>query len=153
METFIRFNENSEEFYLSTEDIYCLDEYGNLINDSNGQDTGFCIGDFDDYENGIFDTYYNVTFKKIAISLSTKENKEEKEDIIYEPKHYKAPNGIEVLEVQEGFIGDLKGMSASYWCNVVKYMLRFQNKNGVEDLEKAYNYLKMLIKEQKKKPL
>lgn len=54
---------------------------------------------------------------------------------------------MEVFEVQEAFIHDLKGMAASYWCNIVKYILRFQNKNGVEDLKKAKYYLEKLIDE------
>lgn len=34
-----------------------------------------------------------------------------------------------------------------FWGNVVKYVLRFHKKNGVEDLKKAEFYLKRLIEE------
>lgn len=61
------------------------------------------------------------------------------------PLHYKGTNGLEVFEIMEGFIGDLKGMDAFYWCNVVKYILRFQNKNGLEDLQKARYYIILLL--------
>ena len=71
-----------------------------------------------------------------------------KNDNINSPNHYVSDNGIEVFDVQEAFIRELKGMSASYWCNVVKYILRFQKKNGVEDLKKARYYLDKLIEEE-----
>ena len=69
------------------------------------------------------------------------------EDNIISPNHYTSDKGIEVFDVQEAFIHELKGMAASYWCNIVKYILRFQRKNGVEDLKKAKYYLEKLIEE------
>ena len=69
-------------------------------------------------------------------------------DNIKSPDHYVSESGIEVFDVQEAFIHELKGMSASYWCNIVKYILRFQKKNGVEDLKKAKYYLEKLIDEE-----
>ena len=72
-------------------------------------------------------------------------------DNIISPNHYASDKGFEVFDVQEAFIHELKGMSASYWCNIVKYILRFQKKNGVEDLKKAKYYLEKLIEEELKK--
>lgn len=69
-------------------------------------------------------------------------------DNIKSPHHYVSESGIEVFDVQEAFIHELKGMAASYWCNIVKYILRFQKKNGVEDLKKAKYYLEKLIDEE-----
>lgn len=85
--------------------------------------------------------------KEIAHDLELEFGEIESKDNIKSPKHYVSDNGIEVFDVQEAFIHDLKGMAASYWCNVVKYILRFQNKNGVEDLKKAKYYLEKLIDE------
>lgn len=79
-------------------------------------------------------------------SVTTSNNK----DNIKSPNHYVSESGIEVFDVQEAFIHELKGMAASYWCNVVKYILRFQRKNGVEDLKKAKYYLEKLIEEEEK---
>lgn len=73
-----------------------------------------------------------------------------KNDNIISPNHYVTNKGFEVFDVQEAYIHDLKGMAASFWCNVVKYILRFQKKNGVEDLKKAKYYLERLIEEQEK---
>ena len=74
----------------------------------------------------------------------------ENNDNIISPSHYASDKGFEVFDVQEAFIHELKGMAASYWCNVVKYILRFQKKNGVEDLKKAKYYLEKLIEEELK---
>lgn len=71
----------------------------------------------------------------------------ENNDNIIRPNHYASNKGFEVFDVQEAFIHELKGMAASYWCNIVKYILRFQRKNGVEDLKKAKYYLEKLIEE------
>ena len=84
-------------------------------------------------------------FDNVALELREIEN----EDNIIRPNHYASNKGFEVFDVQEAFIHELKGMAASYWCNIVKYILRFQRKNGVEDLKKAKYYLEKLIEEVK----
>lgn len=86
--------------------------------------------------------------KEIADDVALELGEIENEDNIKSPNHYVSESGIEVFDVQEAFIHELKGMAASYWCNVVKYILRFQNKNGVEDLKKAKYYLEKLIDEE-----
>lgn len=68
-------------------------------------------------------------------------------DNVKNVSHYQGKDGLEVFEVQENFIGDLAGVQAAYWCNVVKYILRFQKKNGLEDLKKARRYLDLMISE------
>ena len=72
-------------------------------------------------------------------------------DNIISPNHYASDKGFEVFDVQEAFIHELKGMAASYWCNVVKYILSYKRKNGVEDLKKAKYYLEKLIEEESEK--
>ena len=82
-------------------------------------------------------------------ALRCEDNKEAKNNNnIIRPNHYASDKGFEVFDVQEAFIHELKGMAASYWCNIVKYILRFQRKNGVEDLKKAKYYLEKLIEEE-----
>lgn len=87
--------------------------------------------------------------KIITIDIIEPKETESKDNII-SPNHYTSDKGFEVFDVQEAFIHELKGMSASYWCNVVKYILRFQRKNGVEDLKKAKYYLEKLIEVEEK---
>ncbi|HFI0461443.1 TPA: DUF3310 domain-containing protein [Streptococcus suis] len=70
---------------------------------------------------------------------------------ITKPKHYQGKYGMEALDVVKNFIGDLVGECAYYWGNVIKYLLRFQQKNGVEDLKKARQHLDWLIEELEEK--
>lgn len=60
------------------------------------------------------------------------------------PNYYNM-HGMEAFDVMEAFVGNLNGTQAFYWCNVVKYILRFQNKNGKQDLQKAQKYLQKII--------
>jgi hypothetical protein len=60
------------------------------------------------------------------------------------PSHYKQ-GGIECIEAMKvalggGFLGYLRG-------NAIKYLWRYDKKNGIEDLKKARWYLDRLIKE------
>ncbi|HEL1956867.1 TPA: DUF3310 domain-containing protein [Streptococcus suis] len=64
---------------------------------------------------------------------------------VTKPKHYQGKYGMEALDVVKNFIWDLAGERAYYWGNVIKYLLRFQQKNGVEDLKKARQNLDWLI--------
>lgn len=88
--------------------------------------------------------------KKIITTDILEPKETESNDNIIRPNHYASDKGFEVFDVQEAFIHELKGMAASYWCNIVKYILRFQKKNGVEDLKKAKYYLEKLIEEEEK---
>ena len=68
-------------------------------------------------------------------------------DKVTQPEHYTA-GSIECIDYikdslsREEWIGYLRG-------NVTKYMHRFRNKNGIEDLRKAEVYLGWLIEEMK----
>ena len=61
------------------------------------------------------------------------------------PSHYQSANGIEVIDVIEAFTEELNGIVAFDIGNVIKYVCRFNNKNGVEDLKKAKWYLEHAI--------
>ena len=67
-------------------------------------------------------------------------------NMVDHPKHYQTENGIEAIDVMEAFTADLKGFEAVDTSNVIKYILRWKNKNGLEDLEKCRWYLDRLIK-------
>ncbi|HEL1580978.1 TPA: DUF3310 domain-containing protein [Streptococcus suis] len=75
------------------------------------------------------------------------EGQEEQFNNVTKPKHYQGKYGLEVIDVTRNFIGNLRGMQAVYFFNTVKYILRFQWKNGVEDLKKARQHLDWLIEE------
>tara|TARA_R110000824_G_scaffold66862_1_gene173335 strand:+ start:1582 stop:1803 length:222 start_codon:yes stop_codon:yes gene_type:complete len=67
----------------------------------------------------------------------------DKIDMVNNPPHYKTGKSevIYILEDQlnqEEFCGYLRG-------NILKYLLRYKNKGGVTDLQKAQWYLTKLI--------
>lgn len=65
--------------------------------------------------------------------------------MVSHPAHYQSETGLEVIDVIEAFTFDLKGIEATDTGNILKYMCRWKNKNGVQDLEKARWYLEHLI--------
>lgn len=63
------------------------------------------------------------------------------------PSHYISDSGLEPVDVIDAFKACPEYKAGFFWGNVVKYVLRFHKKNGVEDLKKAEFYLKRLIEE------
>lgn len=62
-------------------------------------------------------------------------------DPVTNPSHYKGIQPIDVMRnnfTRDEFRGFLKG-------NVLKYVMRYQDKGGLDDLKKAEQYLKWLI--------
>lgn len=70
---------------------------------------------------------------------------ESEDKMVSHPSHYQSKNGIEVIDVIEAFTEDLEGIEAVCTANAIKYLCRWKNKNGAQDLEKAMWYLQHLI--------
>ena len=68
-------------------------------------------------------------------------------DNVNHPNHYQNIAGVEAIDILNDVVKDLPGTQAAMLWNTLKYLLRFQKKNGVEDLKKAQNYLQWLIDE------
>lgn len=62
------------------------------------------------------------------------------------PNHYKK-GGVECIEAIKAATVGKTGIEAVCTANVIKYVWRYEQKNGVEDLRKALWYLERLIKE------
>lgn len=73
------------------------------------------------------------------------DNSMNKNDNVNHPQHYKAPNGLEAIDVIEAFTSDMNGFEATHTGNALKYLLRWKHKNGLEDLKKARWYINRLI--------
>ena len=69
-----------------------------------------------------------------------------KPDMVNNPPHYQSETGLEVIDVIEAFTFDLKGIEATDTGNAIKYICRWKNNNGVQDLKKAQWYINHLIK-------
>nr|WP_221637549.1 DUF3310 domain-containing protein [Listeria seeligeri] len=67
-------------------------------------------------------------------------------DNINNPSHYTA-GGIETLDYIKAKVSDYPSYAVG---NIVKYVSRYEHKNGIEDLKKAQFYLNDLIEEMEK---
>lgn len=70
---------------------------------------------------------------------------ESNDKMVSHPSHYQSETGLETIDVIEAFTFDLKGIEAVDTGNVLKYVCRWKQKNGLQDLEKAMWYLQHLI--------
>lgn len=66
-------------------------------------------------------------------------------DPVNHPSHYISPTGLESIDVIKSFTEELQGFEAVATGNILKYMMRWKNKNGIQDLMKAKWYLNELI--------
>lgn len=73
-----------------------------------------------------------------------------KSDKVNHPNHYNQ-GGMEVWDVIKAFTSNLSGAEAFYAGNAIKYILRWDKKNGIEDLEKAKVYIDKIIEGRKNK--
>lgn len=64
------------------------------------------------------------------------------------PQHYQR-NGIECIDAIAGAVQNLAGMEAHCTGTAIKYLWRWQEKGGIEDLKKARWYIDRLISEVK----
>ena len=69
---------------------------------------------------------------------------EEVKDNVNHPSHYTQGN-IECIDAIAEATKFLRGIEATDTGNIIKYMWRWNNKNGLEDLRKARWYLNHLI--------
>ena len=90
----------------------------------------------------IKDRFKKMDNDKFTITQNTNE---EKPDMVNHPKHYTSGTlGIEVINTMEmcstedELIGYLR-------CNALKYISRFENKNGLEDVKKCAWYVKKYL--------
>lgn len=65
-------------------------------------------------------------------------------DIVNHPSHY-TQGRVEVIDIIEDATNGASGFEGYCLGNVVKYIMRYKGKNGVEDLCKARWYLNRLI--------
>lgn len=92
------------------------------------------MNEFYDYE----DVYYDGCMDSGLIT--------DEPDMVNHPSHYQSKAGIEVIDVMEAFTEGLTGIEAVDTSNVIKYICRWKDKNGLQDLNKAKWYLEHLIK-------
>lgn len=94
------------------------------------------ILDMSHIEEGKCGVYEKEMFEKVDYFEDKESN------MVHHPDHYNI--GIEVIKYINSWEMDfLEG-------NIIKYVTRYKNKNGVEDLKKAKQYLEWLIEREEK---
>lgn len=72
-------------------------------------------------------------------------------DNVNHPSHYN--NGsVECIDAMEAATVNKSGAEAVCTSNIIKYLWRYESKNGLEDVKKAQWYLNRLITELEGKP-
>lgn len=71
--------------------------------------------------------------------------KVDKFDHVNHPPHYQTSKGFETIDVMTEYTKGMGNVEAIHTAQVIKYICRWNNKNGVEDLKKADWYLNKLI--------
>ena len=83
-----------------------------------------------------------TNLKEVAVTV---------EDNVNHPQHYISKSGIETINVIDAWTEGLDGIVAVDTANVIKYISRWNKKNGIEDLKKARWYLNHLISEMERR--
>ena len=77
-------------------------------------------------------------------------NKEPDIDMVNHPSHY-TQGGIECIDALKAATVSKTGIEAVCTANAIKYLWRYEEKNGIEDVKKARWYIDRLIKELEEK--
>lgn len=67
-------------------------------------------------------------------------------DMVNHPKHY-TQGGIECIDALKAATVGKRGIEAVCVANVIKYLWRYEEKNGIEDVRKAKFYIERLLME------
>ena len=73
-------------------------------------------------------------------------DKESNVDMVNHPSHY-TQGGIECIDALKAATVSKTGIEAVCTANAIKYLWRYEEKNGIEDVKKARWYIDRLIKE------
>ena len=90
--------------------------------------------------------------KQLALEPLPKEDRaikmpeSSKHDNVNCPKHY-CKGGVESIDFVRAAVSNLSGFEAVCVANIIKYMWRYKEKNGLEDVMKAAKYLEWLQEE------
>ena len=110
--------------------VGCRNEEVFLLNEVNTNSFHDCIGFFNCSKYRTEDQVVPTDFQY-------------KHDAVNHPNHY-TQGGVECIDAIRAALGP-DGFQASCAANVIKYVWRYRNKNGLEDLRKAQVYLGWLI--------
>lgn len=87
---------------------------------------------------------YNI--RKCYNWLKEIQNEAPTNDVVNHPNHY-TQGVIECIDALKAATVGKRGIEAVCVANVIKYLWRYEEKNGLEDIKKAKWYIERLIKE------
>ena len=103
-----------------------------------------CI--FDEMSDDMLNKCYNWYKELDPAACENAEVEEPNADMVNHPSHY-TQGGIECIEALKAATVSKTGIEAVCTANAIKYLWRYEEKNGVEDVKKARWYIDRLIKE------
>ena len=111
-------------------------------------DTYACV--FDEMSDDMLNKCYNWYKELDQASCENAEdsccNKEPNVDMVNHPDHY-TQGRIECIDALKAATVSKTGIEAVCTANAIKYLWRYEEKNGIEDVKKARWYIDRLIKE------
>ena len=122
---------------------FCDEETGCsycLLEKFSGED--YC--DFDKWSDDKLAIAYDHVCKNNDAELNIEP--ENNPDMVSHPKHY-TQGGIECIDALKAATVGKRGIEAVCVANVIKYLWRYEEKNGIEDIRKAKFYIERLLKE------
>ena len=111
-------------------------------------DTYACV--FDEMSDTMLNKCYNW-YKELDSAACENDkgdcyNKESNVDMVNHPSHY-TQGGVECIDALKAATVSKTGIEAVCTANAIKYLWRYEEKNGIEDVKKARWYIDRLIKE------
>ena len=109
-------------------------------------DEDYC--DFDEWSDDKLAIAYDHVCKNGEARLdgSHLEIDDDGHDMVSHPKHY-TQGSIECIDALKAATVGKRGIEAVCVANVIKYLWRYEEKNGIEDVRKAKWYIERLLKE------
>lgn len=95
--------------------------------------SGGVICDFDEWPDDKLAIAYDHVYKNSP-------------DMVNHPKHY-TQGSIECIDALKAATVGKRGIEAVCVANIIKYLWRYEEKNGIEDVRKAKWYIERLLKE------
>ena len=99
--------------------------------------SGGVMCDFDEWSDDKLAIAYDHVYKNMDENVP---------DMVNHPQHY-TQGDIECIDALKAATVGKRGIEAVCVANVIKYLWRYEKKNGIEDIRKAKFYIEHLLKE------
>ena len=121
--------------------VLALDKFCDECNSCNSclleKFSGGVMCDFDEWSDDKLAIAYDHVYKNMDENVP---------DMVNHPQHY-TQGGIECIDALKAATVGKRGIEAVCVANVIKYLWRYEEKNGIEDVRKAKWYIERLLKE------